>query len=550
MSTATLLAQPALLSAGLQDRARRYVAARRRSGEALLEAVAELAAARAEALPGQWGVFLEAVGLDETSAKVQLQIATRAAADSAFAERIRVGFFSLSTAREFLTAPADVQHQVLDRPLEEPPTRAELREAKGAPAHPAPPPAPSPAQQALIDAQNAAPGSEARAAALTQAKAAIRMIDDTPARDALATRWRALHAEHGAAIVTQANMPTPEQFVRHGDQADALTAAGWQASAINPLLWFAPGEDANGDLTTIEFDTPDQIGKAAAIVAADPTITAEVLAARLDDPIPLDVRVLADAYGLLMKPASDTDGFFLYWPDEEDEVANFMPFDATWAREWLIDGAIVDDQARVPGSLYNRALAAGWRICGAHAEGRLIVMPLSDETHTVTEELTPAALEARIAGDGRSIDGLPHPPLVEPDPIISAAQRTAEASAGLLEANRDNPAYAAGATWQEAADPVGALLTSGDLHWQSVETRATAARLIRQAIKTLPEPVARLLVLATATIEGERMGALSYHRVLCDTVITAAVVQAGARYDRESDLLAMLLDMAESEAAA
>jgi hypothetical protein len=147
---------PGLLSSGLQDRARRYVAARQRSGEALLEAVAELAAARGEARHGEWGVFLEAIGLDDSAAVVQLQIAERAAADALFAERIRTGFLNLSTARELLTAPEEVQHQVLAQPA--PPTRQEIRDAKRAanpaPAQDLPPPAPADALDlVLVDYQ-------------------------------------------------------------------------------------------------------------------------------------------------------------------------------------------------------------------------------------------------------------------------------------------------------------------------------------------------------------------------------------------------------------
>lgn len=137
-----------ILSSGLQERARRYVAARRRSGEALLEAVAELAAARAEASHGEWGIFLQAIGLDETTAVVQLQIHEAAQADPRVAERLRTGWLNASTARELLSAPPDVQQRVLAQP--EPPTTKQIRAEKQA-AKPATsqvldqPPAPKPA---------------------------------------------------------------------------------------------------------------------------------------------------------------------------------------------------------------------------------------------------------------------------------------------------------------------------------------------------------------------------------------------------------------------
>jgi ribosomal protein L37AE/L43A len=121
-----------LLPASLQERARRYVAARQRSGEALLEAVAELAAARAEAKHGEWGVFLEAVGLDEGRARAQIRIHEEAEKDPDLAERIRTGWLSEAVARELLPAPPDVREALLAR--DEPPSRAEVRGAKRAPA--------------------------------------------------------------------------------------------------------------------------------------------------------------------------------------------------------------------------------------------------------------------------------------------------------------------------------------------------------------------------------------------------------------------------------
>jgi hypothetical protein len=123
-------AAPAVLSAGLQERARRYVAARRRSGEALLEAVAELAAARAEAQHGEWGVFLEAVGLDESRARAQIRIHEEAEKDPDLAERIRTGWLSEAVARELLPAPVEVRAEILER--EAPPSLQEVRTAKRA----------------------------------------------------------------------------------------------------------------------------------------------------------------------------------------------------------------------------------------------------------------------------------------------------------------------------------------------------------------------------------------------------------------------------------
>src|SRR4051794_37568979 len=53
-------AAAAVLSERLQEIARQYIGARRRSGEALLEAARWLSEARAEAQHGEWYVFLDA----------------------------------------------------------------------------------------------------------------------------------------------------------------------------------------------------------------------------------------------------------------------------------------------------------------------------------------------------------------------------------------------------------------------------------------------------------------------------------------------------------
>ena len=129
---AALTLDPPVLTVSLQEHARRYVAARRRTGDALLEAVAELAAARQEADHGAWSVFLAAIGLDDSAARAQIRIHAQAQADPVYAERIRTGFLTEATARELLSAPPDVRAAVLAAP--EAPTRAGLREAKREPA--------------------------------------------------------------------------------------------------------------------------------------------------------------------------------------------------------------------------------------------------------------------------------------------------------------------------------------------------------------------------------------------------------------------------------
>jgi hypothetical protein len=124
---------------------------------------------------------------------------------------------------------------------------------------------------------------------------------------------------------------------------------------------------------------------------------------------------------------------------------------------------------QVPHSLYNRALAAGYEIVGAHREGRLIVMPASDTSQTQTEEVTPEALEARIAPSAlsdadwirqatrRLVDTALGSDPAAPTPLTPNA-RTASAAAAILTANRDNPAWQAGGMEDEADGPMPDLV--------------------------------------------------------------------------------------------
>lgn len=163
LSTAVEMADAAataLLPTALQDRARRYVAARRRSGDALLEAVAELAAAREEAQHGAWGIFLEAIGLDDATARAQIRIHEAAAADPLIADRIRTGWLSEATARELLPAPPEVRAEILAQP--DPPTRQAIREKKARDRAPAPDlPAPAELVEHALRRAAAAPPSDA-----------------------------------------------------------------------------------------------------------------------------------------------------------------------------------------------------------------------------------------------------------------------------------------------------------------------------------------------------------------------------------------------------
>jgi hypothetical protein len=526
-----------VLSISLQERARRYVAARRRSGEALLEAVGELAAARAEAKHGEWGVFLEAIGLDETAAKVQLQIAERAAADSVFAERIRTGFLSLSTARELLSAPQDVQEQVLAQ--EEPPTRAEIREAKaaanGAPAH----------HLELTDGVviELAPRAEALGLQLTKglagyvlqgpdlepaifmgryglegylsqrereaSKKAAAAAPPAPAataddpldwkRDDLeAAGWKVIDIAVGPLTGTTAyTVQKPDGSTETFSGLYALTVAlekapravllkaGWRAHTTNPLSWIAPGEpDETGRLTELIFNDHYELFLAARVVEAEPDITGEALARRLesvegrlvsaeevetrerlalpppaDDPIPADVRVLASAYGLLTRP-SPGGQFWLYWPGEEDEVGEgaeqLAPLDDITAREWLMWDAARLAKERAPQSLYCRALAAGYDIRGANSQTGQLLASVPGKDPDDFEAFAPADLEARLrqvaaepAAPQPATSPAPEPLISVDDPeLFEKARATSSIAEGYLDKGKiRRPFEYAGKLW-------------------------------------------------------------------------------------------------------
>lgn len=112
--TATIDTPPAVLAPQLEAHARRYIAARTRSGDALLEAVAALADARSAAAHGEWGIFLQAVGLDDSRARALIRLHDECRRDAALADRVRSGWLSEAAARELLPAPADVRAAVLD----------------------------------------------------------------------------------------------------------------------------------------------------------------------------------------------------------------------------------------------------------------------------------------------------------------------------------------------------------------------------------------------------------------------------------------------------
>ena len=117
----------ATLSERLQDLARQYIGARRRTGEALLEAARWLSEARAEAQHGEWSVFLEATGTSDDTAERLLNIHRLAMQNPQFAESVRTNQIGQSIAGLLSqpSTPPEVVAEVLSSP--QPPTVAEVQ---------------------------------------------------------------------------------------------------------------------------------------------------------------------------------------------------------------------------------------------------------------------------------------------------------------------------------------------------------------------------------------------------------------------------------------
>jgi len=126
--------QPVALSPLLQEIARQYIAARKKSGEALLEMAKHMAAAREAARHGEWGLFLESTQTSQDWAERLLTIHAKAQTDVLFAEAVRTNFLSPTVAG--LLARESTPPQIVDAAFHaaEPPTKRqieqEIRESK------------------------------------------------------------------------------------------------------------------------------------------------------------------------------------------------------------------------------------------------------------------------------------------------------------------------------------------------------------------------------------------------------------------------------------
>ena len=131
--------QASALSSRLQELARQYLGARRRSGEALLDAARWLSEARAEAQHGEWHLFLEATGTSDDAAERLLNIHTQAMANPQFADAIGRNWLSQSAAALLArqSTPPEIVSEVLES--EHPPTKADIeRRIRATKPNPAP----------------------------------------------------------------------------------------------------------------------------------------------------------------------------------------------------------------------------------------------------------------------------------------------------------------------------------------------------------------------------------------------------------------------------
>lgn len=174
------------LSERMQEIARQYVGARRRSGEALLEAARWLSEARTEALHGEWGTFLEATNTSDDAAERLLNIHRQAMQNPQFAEAVRTDWIGQSAAALLAqpSTPPEVVAEVLASP--EPPTVAEVRkkvgQARGAPAQRRPERGLGEANNPqFADSREASDQPNAQVIAVITADRALQMLQDAAA---------------------------------------------------------------------------------------------------------------------------------------------------------------------------------------------------------------------------------------------------------------------------------------------------------------------------------------------------------------------------------
>ncbi|KPV53259.1 hypothetical protein SE17_10680 [Kouleothrix aurantiaca] len=119
----------------LQMIARQYIGARRRSGEALLDAARWLHEARALASHGDWKVFKEATSTSDDTAERLLNIHIQAMQNPQFADAIARNWLTQSAAALLArqSTPPELIEELLAAP--EPPTKADIEARLRTPKH-------------------------------------------------------------------------------------------------------------------------------------------------------------------------------------------------------------------------------------------------------------------------------------------------------------------------------------------------------------------------------------------------------------------------------
>lgn len=191
----------------LQDIARNYLGARRRSGAALLDAARWLHEARTQAKHGEWQLFLEATKTSEGTANRLLDIHAEAMSNPQFAEAIMRNWLQFTAAAVIAakSTPAEVKQKLLNGP--EPPSRDDVqrakREAKSATVADLPPPerrgAQQPARQPVGAGRVPAPAIDAARTFATAERA--RMAQWTPQLLVRQAEYRAA-LDHIDALIT------------------------------------------------------------------------------------------------------------------------------------------------------------------------------------------------------------------------------------------------------------------------------------------------------------------------------------------------------------
>ena len=354
------------LSTALQDCARRYIAAQQRSGEALLEACAALAEARALAKHGEWGRFLEATRTSEGAAKRLLDIHAEAERDPQFAAAVRSNWIGATVAAELAqpSFPAEARSALLSAP--EPPTRADVQSVKSA---------------TVADLKPAAPFWQARSANHPTAHVWARERPDlwrSACGQVMQNRGPSGSTEAGHCsscvratwpqnadpaatppIVRDADDPSDEEY---NETVRAFAQHGYRlvrpAEYPGRYALFPP--DGRPGITNMQWH---------AVASRLGALERQALEQQTSAPpapsatVPSDIARRAAQLGLLLDARPE--GMILYWPEERDQIGtdrgdSIEPMTPAEARDWLATQAPQMALERLDRLMPKAIFAAGY----------------------------------------------------------------------------------------------------------------------------------------------------------------------------------------------